>query len=102
MQTIACSKCAKPLVVPLAGVKFPVARTVECEHCGAVWFVTVPPRGTDRRCGGTFMNGPQKAYARCGRCRALDCEANEGDRCNRTICEVRGYEIALSERRPKA
>ena len=46
------------------------------------------PRVRSERCGGRFMNGPEKRYARCSRCRSLDYEANEGDRCVRII-EVR-------------
>jgi hypothetical protein len=32
-------------------------------------------------CGGRLENGPGKRYVRCVRCRRIDWEANEGDRC---------------------
>lgn len=32
-------------------------------------------------CNGKMENGPGKRFARCGRCRRIDYEANEGDRC---------------------
>lgn len=38
-----------------------------------------------RYCGGVYDNGPGKRYARCRRCRAIDYEANEGDRCGRLL-----------------
>jgi hypothetical protein len=41
---------------------------------------TIMKRG--RYCGGRFTNGPGKRYARCVRCRRIDYEANEGDRCS--------------------
>ena len=37
----------------------------------------------ERPCGGTFRNGPDKAFVRCDRCSAIDHEKNEGDRCAR-------------------
>ena len=41
---------------------------------------TIVKRG--RLCGGRFENGLGKRYARCVRCRRIDWEANEGDRCS--------------------
>jgi hypothetical protein len=37
----------------------------------------------DRRriCGGTYWNGPDKAYARCDRCGRVDYGSHEGDKC---------------------
>lgn len=36
-------------------------------------------------CNGTFYNGPGKRFARCDKCKRIDYEANEGDRCRRAI-----------------
>lgn len=36
-------------------------------------------------CDGKFTNGPNKRYARCTRCRVVDFEANENERCTRTV-----------------
>lgn len=74
-------------------------------HERALWAVlpgAVPPRGrsgardaaeaapvsqsmrpaTSRPCrGGRLENGSGKRYARCSRCRRIDWEGNDGDRC---------------------
>jgi hypothetical protein len=34
-------------------------------------------------CAGVMQNGPDKRYARCSSCAAIDYEKNEGDRCGR-------------------
>lgn len=36
-------------------------------------------------CGGTYYNGPDKAYGRCDRCKAVDYEKYEGDKCTREV-----------------
>lgn len=38
-----------------------------------------------RYCGGVMYNGPDKRYTRCSRCKKIDWEKNEGDRCDRVI-----------------
>lgn len=40
------------------------------------------------RCDGRMRNGPEKRYARCIKCGAIDYELNEGDRCRAFVLEV--------------
>ena len=42
-------------------------------------------RRVGRYCTGTMYNGPGKRYVRCAKCRVVDYEKNEGDRCGRLI-----------------
>lgn len=37
------------------------------------------------RCNGRMRNGPEKRYARCRVCGAIDWELNEGDRCRAMV-----------------
>ena len=39
-----------------------------------------PARRSNAECGGVFHSGPDKAFARCGKCGAIDYESYEGDR----------------------
>jgi hypothetical protein len=43
------------------------------------------PSDATLTCGGTYYNGPDKAYGRCDRCKAVDYEKYEGDKCTREI-----------------
>ena len=41
------------------------------------------------RCGGKYVNGPDKAYSRCSRCGSLEYEKYEGDRCTHIVFVTR-------------